>query len=325
MPVQYAGVLPEHKAVRTRAGVFDVSHMGIIAVEGTRAERLLDFLSTNHILGKPAGSSVYTVWCHPEGGSVDDLIIFKRNPQHFYVVANAANRQKDLHHLQSYAQDVVVRPCWEEWGILAVQGPDALEKVARLIPEARQVRPHHFVEVESLLISGTGYTGAGGVELFVPVGQIGELWDSLLQEGVEPAGLGARDLLRLEMGYALYGHELSDKISPLESVSSWTVKWDKEFLGKEALLKKEQQGGLRTQQGIVLDERGVAREGQPVYKEGQKIGYVTSGNFSPTLQRGIALVSFQEKLPEGTRVEVEVRQNFLAGHVTKIPWIGEGR
>ena len=238
------------------------------------------------------------------------------------MVANAANRHKDLALLQKYARGVTIIPCFDTHGILAVQGPQAQVLFSELISAAQHVRPHHCIENGPMVISGTGYTGAGGVEVFAPNELLGSLWDELLKKGVSPVGLGARDLLRLEMGYALYGHELSPVISPLESVSAWTIHWEKEiFLGKLALLNLQQSGKARVQQGLVLDERGLAREGCAVYKEGQKLGVVTSGNFSPTLQRGIALAILQERLPEGSKVDVEIRQQFHPAKIAPVPFI----
>lgn len=247
MPLQYQGILAEHHAVRQAVGLFDVSHMGRIKVSGPDAERLLEYVSTNRISGKPAGSATYTVWCYPHGGSVDDVIVFKVDDAHFFVIVNAANRDKDLIHLitQSELQrcDVKIEERFSGAGILALQGPAAEPLLARFIPQVTTLKAMHFLSLsdrEEHYVSRTGYTGAGGFEIYASETRILEWWDKFLDKGKEyhlqPAGLGARDTLRLEMGFALYGHELSDTISPIESVSSWTVKWNKpDFLGKEAL------------------------------------------------------------------------------------------
>lgn len=327
MPIQYTGIIPEHHAVRRQAGIFDVSHMGRILVEGLQAEAFLDFLSTNVIAGKPPGSATYTVWCHEKGGCVDDVIVYKQDQTRFFVVVNAGNRQKDLDHLiaHSPAYDVTITDRFKEDGILAIQGPAAVAIVSQLFPEVSTMMPMHFTagryKGQDVIIASTGYTGAGGVEVYAPNEVIVNLWTELLAKGKEhglvPAGLGARDTLRQEMGYALYGHELSDDIQPAESVSHWTVKPGKhDFLGKQY-----QQERRRSQHGIVLLDKGIAREGYEVFKDGSRIGRITSGTFSPTLQQAIAIVMSDVPLSEGDTVDVQIRQNRCAARVVKLPFL----
>lgn len=327
MPIHYAqGILHEHHAVRLAAGVFDVSHMGRIAIEGQDAEALLDFLSTNRIAGKPDLSATYTVWANEQGRSVDDLIVYKQDPTHFFVIANASNREKDLAHLKKAAErfHVTVRDCYREEGILALQGPMAMGLAAGLIPEAASLTPHHFLtatyQEKPLILSGTGYTGSGGCEFFGSTELIVSLWDQLLEAGAEPTGLGARDTLRLEMGYALYGHELSESIAPSESIAAWTVKWEKsDFLGKTALEKLEPT--KRHAYGIILIDKGIAREGYPVWSNEKQIGSVTSGTFSPSLNRAIALILVQKPLAMGDRVWIQVRDQRAWAEVVSLPFI----
>ena len=270
MPLQYKGIIHEHQTVRSHVGIFDVSHMGRILVEGLMAEALLDHLSTNQIVGKKDGSVTYTVWCREDGMSVDDLLVYRISETQFFVIVNASNREKDLEHLLHYSagQDVIINDRFHEEGILAVQGPDAMVLVSQLFPEAEKLKPMSFYtdnyDGDPVIISRTGYTGAGGVEICASNQTIVLLWQAFLTEGkqygIEPIGLGARDTLRVEMGYALYGHELSDKIAPSESVSAWTIKWDKhDFIGKAAMKKLEASKAKRRKWHHPFRRRGCPR------------------------------------------------------------------
>lgn len=321
MPLHYPlGILHEHHAVRHAAGLFDVSHMGRIAIDGPDAEAFLDYLSTNRIAGKPDLSTTYTVWANEQGGSVDDLIVYKQDYNHFFVIANACNREKDLAHLKLYSQrfNVYIRACYQSEGILALQGPSAVQLAKTVIPEAASLTQHRFLITGDLILSGTGYTGSGGCEIFAPASRIRTLWDQLLNAGAEPTGLGARDTLRLEMGYALYGHELSESISPTESIASWTVKWDKEFLGKTALQTLEPK--KRHAFGVVLLEKGIAREGHPVWNGDRQIGIVTSGGFAPSLNKAIALILVEDRLLAGDKVEIQIRDQRAGATVVPLPF-----
>ncbi len=331
MPVQYTSLIQEHLAVRQHVGIFDVSHMGRILVQGPEAERFLDYLCTNKIADKSNFSATYTVLCREDGYCVDDVIVYKQDPHHFFVIANAGNRQKDLDHLKKEAQafTVEIQDRYDTEGILAIQGPSAHPLLLQLFPEALNLKPMHFMMAsyrdQPIILSGTGYTGAGGFEIYAPNGLIPQLWDLFLTEGksyqIQPIGLGARDTLRLEMGYALYGHEISESIAPIESVSAWTVKWDKkDFLGKEALQKLQQKETKRSEYGIVLSDKGIAREGYEVFREDKKIGTVTSGTMSPSLQKAIAIVLVEERLQEGDYVEVQIRQQRVKAQVVKLPF-----
>jgi len=329
MPIRYKGVIHEHHTVRKKVGIFDVSHMGRILIEGPDAESFLDFLSTNEITGKKDFSATYTVWASADGGSVDDLIIYKKDNTHFFVVVNAGNREKDLQHLQKHASDfdVTITSLYEKEGILAIQGPKAKSLIGELFPDVQDLKPMRFAPIlynqQEIILSGTGYTGAGGCEIYAPNEVIVALWDQFLDigqsYGVEPIGLGARDTLRLEMGFALYGHELSDAIAPNESVSAWTVKLGKpDFLGKEVIEKLD---NPRAEYGVVLQDKGIAREGYPVYREGQQIGVVTSGTQSPTLNQAIAIVLVDQKLSQEDIVEIQIRKNLCRAKVVKLPFI----
>jgi len=334
MPLQYKGAILEQRAVRESVGLFDVSHMGRIIVQGVDAEKLLEKLSTNKIAGKPDNSATYTAWCLPSGGCVDDLIVYRYHSQKFFIIVNAGNRQKDLAHLKKYAEDfrVEIIDRFNEDGILALQGPNAFPLMEEIFPAANQLKPMQFMEVpfenETIIIASTGYTGAGGYEIYAENALIVSLWDLFLSEGlafdIEPAGLGARDILRLEMGFALYGHEIDETIAPTESVAAWAVKMDKpEFVGKEALMELAEGSKKRLQQGLILLDPGVARQDYPIFKDGQEIGTVTSGGFSPTLDRSIAIGMINEQLSIGQHVEVAIRKNICQAEIVALPFINK--
>ncbi len=326
MPIQYRGILQEHKAVREGIGIFDVSHMGRIVVEGDDAEKFLDSLSTNKIAGKPDYSATYTVLPNEQGTCVDDVIIYKQNKSHYFLIVNAGNRAKDLAHLKHYANkfSVTIKDRFDLEGILSLQGPKALEIASTLFPEALQLKKMQFANViyhnTPLIVATTGYTGESGIEIYAPTAIIKSLWDHFTQLGAVPIGLGARDTLRLEMGFALYGHELSDEIYPHESVSSWTIKWDdRDFVGKDAMLKRKATSET-CQRGVMLEEKGIPREGYSVFVEGQPNGKVTSGTFSPSLEKGIAIVQFEKSVEIGQPVEIQIRQQLARGRVVPLPF-----
>lgn len=331
MPIQYSSILNEHLAVRTNIGLFDISHMGRLVIQGTQAGAFLDFLSTNHIQGKDNQTATYTVWTSETGGSVDDVLVYQENPTHFFAIANAANRQKNLAHLFNHAKDfdVTVSHHYDDEGILAVQGPHSFTLIYDLFPETVALKPFHWTTIpfqeSSLIISCTGYTGEKGFEFYVPQQLLKPLWELLMTQGkqydIQPIGLGARDTLRLEMGYALYGHELTESISPLESVSGWTIKWDKsDFLGKQVLDHMHHTKQHRHAYGVVLKEKAVPREGFAVYREECPIGTVTSGGYSPSLNQSIALILVDRELHIDDTVCIEIRNKKHLGSIIKLPF-----
>lgn len=331
MPISYSGIIEEHKNVRQCAGLFDVSHMGQIEIVGEEAEQLLDYLSTNHITNKQDGTAIYTVWCDSQGKAIDDLIVYKINSNRWMVVANAGNREKDLQHLIEQAKPfkVHIQAHYQDRGILALQGPKAELVLTQLFPECSSLRPMRLKEMDfrdkPVIISKTGYTGAGGFELFAENAVIAELWDEILKlgqsEGVIPVGLGARDTLRLEKGFALYGHELSSSIAPTESVSAWTVKSDKEFLGKKILEELESSSQKRFQYGVVLKAAGIAREGYVVSQNSNLVGIVTSGTYSPILQKAIAIVMVNVPLSLAQLVQIKIRSQDITAEVVPLPFL----
>lgn len=333
MPLQYRGIREEHQAVRTRVGLFDVSHMGRIAIEGPDAEAFMDYVAANKIAGKPAHSATYTVLCSSTGGCVDDTIIYCIDPHHYFMIANASNRQKDLAHLQENAQkfNVNIIPCFENEGILSIQGPEAGFIVSAIFHESKRfIKPMQFIETDylghKLFLSTTGYTGAGGFEIYAHNEILVSLWDVLLQygapHGIVPVGLGARNTLRLEMGYALYGHEIDDTIAPIESVAAWSVKLDKpDFLGKEALIALEHSSKKRAPCAVLLKDAGVMRDNYLLFKDGEQIGKITSGGYSPSLNQSIGLALTHTHFHAGQPVEVQIRKQMAAAEIVNIPFI----
>ena len=309
MPLQYKGVLVEHQAVRERAGLFDISHMARVSIRGRDAARFMEWLSSHRLRGD--FSATYTCLCNEAGGTVDDVLVYRENETSFFVICNAARREADLAHFRRYKKgfDVDIEESFRTEGILALQGPEA----DRYLPSLPRMS---FERRGNLIVSGTGYTGSGGVEIFGSNELIRALWDELLAKGAMPIGLGARDTLRLEKGFALYGHELSEEISPIESVSSWTISPGKDFLGKESLSR----WGRRAF-GIRMQEGSIARSGFKVFQEGDEIGEVTSGGFSPTLKIPIALILSRKPLKMGEDVAVKIRERYVAATVSPLPFV----
>lgn len=307
LPLYYKGITHEHDAVRQNVGVFDVSHMGRILVSGKDALPFLDFLSTNTIVGKSLGSVVYTFFCNDTGGVIDDLLVYIVDTEQAFVVVNAINREVSLAHMQQVARNfqVQIEDTYADESILSLQGPSSVALVQKLFPEATTLHPMHHIEKATLTISTTGYTGERGFEFFGSHAAITLLWDQLLNESVEPCGLGARDLLRIEMGYPLYGHEFDMNSSALENLAAWTVKLEKhDFFGKKALAERK---SCWHPVALLGSGRVPAREGYSIFKEGKKIGRVTSGAFSPSLQKPLALALIEEVVPHGTILEIEIR------------------
>jgi aminomethyltransferase len=295
MPLYYTSIVQEHLQVRSKCGLFDISHMGLFAVDHP------DFLITNHLPKQPFRST-YGLLCDKEGGCIDDLLIYKWKDDHYWIIGNAANREKDAQQFKTKPLDL---------GLIALQGREA--------PEHLKIKwsKNHFEKKGDLVIASTGYTGEVGFEIMGPFEPLKDLYLELLSKGVTPCGLGCRDTLRLEMGYALYGHELSPSISPLESVAAWAVKLDKEFQGKEQCIARKK----RAAYGILLIDPGVPRAGYPVFKQGQLIGSVTSGTLSPSLKKGIALILAECPLEIGDPIAIGIREKQVKGYVSPTPFL----
>jgi aminomethyltransferase len=337
MPVQYSGVIAEHQAVRTAAGLFDVSHMGEIEVSGSGAQDFLQNVTTNDLTKLANGQVQYSALCYEHGGVVDDLTLYRFSSEHFMLCVNAANISKDLAWLQSLASsgnytDLNISDCSDDYGLLALQGPLAQSLLALLTSvNLNELTYYHFspgtVAGIDLLISRTGYTGEDGFELFCPADATAALWHALMQAGYPlgliPCGLGARDTLRLEKGYALYGHEISADILPLEARLGWITNLDKgDFVGRAALLKARELGIPRQLIGLKLTVPGVPRQGYPVLCDGSEVGFVTSGTSSPTLKQGIALALVDRKVVAGGQSwQIEIRQSPKDADKVALPFV----
>ncbi|MEX2472781.1 MAG: glycine cleavage system aminomethyltransferase GcvT [Gemmatimonadota bacterium] len=336
MPVQYpTGITAEHKAVRERAGLFDVSHMGEFMVTGPDALALIQKVSVNDAGKIEVGQAQYSAMCFESGCVVDDLIVYRFEDRYMLVV-NAANLDKDLAWIREHAEglDVDVQDASDETALLALQGPGAREVLRPLVDlDLDDIRYYRFgegtVAGASAVISGTGYTGEDGFELYLPATAAPELWRKILSAGgdqVVPAGLGARDSLRLEVGYPLYGNDLDDEHTTLESGLGWLTKLDKgDFVGRDALRRQKEAGLERKLVGLKLEERGFPRPGYPVASDGEEVGVLTSGTVSPSLGYGIALGYVPVALAaEGTSLQVDARGRLLAATVTRPPFYREG-
>ncbi len=337
MPVQYTGVLEEHRAVREAVGLFDVSHMGEIIVRGRDAEAYLQRLTPNNVAQLTPGRAHYSGLLTDAGTYIDDLLIYRMAPAEFLVVVNAANTDKDFAWMESRRQgDVELDNASDRYALLALQGPRAVETLAPLVdPAVLDLKYYRFtqgtVAGRPALISRTGYTGEDGFELYMDPGEAPRTWDELVEAGASSglllAGLGARDTLRLEAGMALYGHDIDDTTTPLEAGLDWVVKLDKgDFIGRQVLVNQQREGIARKLVGFELEERGIAREGCKVMAEGKEVGKVTSGTFAPTLERAIGMTYLPLALAEpGTEIAVEVRGKRRAARVVALPFYRRSR
>lgn len=325
LPVQFDGILAEHKAVRENAGMFDVSHMGQLIVEGLNAWPFLQYVSCNNIKNGPAEGTYFHILTE-EGTIIDDAIAFCLSPERFLIVVNAACVEEDFSWFkkQAAAFHVSVRNESSQWSMLAVQGPKAVEIVNQLLPGVKDLPRFHISPLTMFEADGyvtrTGYTGEDGVEIMLPHAQITALWDVLLQLGVKPCGLGARDVLRLEAGYLLNGEDANQTRTPYEANCGWVVKLTKNnFIGKQALEAKKAAGFKDRLVGFVLTVPGVPRAGCKVFAKGREAGLVTSGTFSP-LFKGIAVGYLDSDVGVGEEVEIEIHSRRLAARVVKPPF-----
>jgi aminomethyltransferase len=331
MPVQYAGILAEHEAVRTRVGLFDVSHMGEVVFRGPRALEALNRAFTNDLGKASDGQAQYGCLCRDSGGIVDDVVVYRRAADDLLVCVNAANRQKDFDWLRARAAGADVANESDEWAQLALQGPLAVQVLQRLTKlNLSAMKTYRFAPGEvagiAALVARTGYTGEDGFEIFAASSEGPGLWAALMEAGqpekIAPAGLGARDSLRLEMAYRLYGSDMDDSTTPLEAGLAWVVKLDKgDFVGRGALVKQREAGVPRKLVGFTLTDPGIPRHGYPVLQDGRKVGDVTSGTRSPTLGTSIGLAYVPTALAaEGSAFAVEIRGRAAAARVVKTPF-----
>jgi aminomethyltransferase len=339
MPLLYKGIIPEHLAVRNKVGVFDISHMGRILIEGADAERFLNYVITNDASKLSPASAQYSVMCNEQGGIIDDFVIYRLEEKKFMMVSNATNREKDYNWLIRNAKDfnTKIMEISDEVAMLAVQGPNA-EKTLQKISQNDLSKIERFKCTNSRLadidifLSRTGYTGEDGFEVFIwnatltkPDNAV-KLWNAILDAGrtfgIEPCGLGARDTLRLEAGLCLYGNDIDESTNPLEAVLSFVVKLQKDnFIGKEALLKQKNEGIKRKRIGIRMVEQGIPRPNHEIYtNQGENIGHFTSGTFSPLLKCGIGMAYIQlPQAQEGNMINVKIRDKLVKGKIASFP------
>ncbi len=334
MPVQYTGVIPEHNGVRQAGGLFDVSHMGELWVAGPEAEALIDYLTCNDVKALFDGRAQYSALINEKGGIVDDIIIYRFGRERFFICVNASNTDKDFAWITSKNKfNAEVRNASAEYGQVAIQGSKGVElfKTLKTDFDPAMIQYFHFKEgnVEGVpaIVARTGYTGEDGFELFVPIAQTVKIWDLLVEKGkqfgIAPAGLGARDSLRLEACLPLHGHELGDDITAIESGLGWVVKPQKgDFIGKPILERQKREGSPKTLVGFFVDDPGIARGDDKIFAPGgAEIGIVTSGTKTPTVNKalGLALIDSAHKAVD-TKLEIEVRGRRLKAHVAKVPF-----
>jgi len=335
MPVQYTGIIEEHRAVRNAAGIFDLGHMGQARVSGPDAERFVQSVATNDLNRIPEGLAQYSILCRPSGGTVDDIFVY-RLPNSLFICLNASNTDKDIAWLQEHQRasgmDATVEDVSDRYGMLAVQGPRAIGIAQRLTDTDLSALPRFGVVEATVngaptIVGRTGYTGEDGVELYPPIDRVVDLWRKLLAvgtpEGLAPIGLGARDTLRLEAKMALYGHELTEEINPLEAALSWAVAFDKDdFVGRDALLGVKEAGGpARRLVGFKMIGRGIPRADYPVAVNGETVGSVTSGGYAPTLDANIGLALVRRDVAGiGKPLDIIIRNQPVAAEQVRTPF-----
>ena len=333
MPVYYSNVIEEHITTRATAGLFDICHMGEIFVEGRDAFKLIQKLITNDLSRLENGNCFYSVICLENGGVIDDLFVYKIDEHKFMIVVNAGNIEKDfkwfLKH-KEFFDDVYIFDRSASIAKLDLQGPES-ERILQKLTDFKLsgLKRFNFAEDEvygvNAIISRTGYTAEDGFEIYFDAGKAVEVWNKLLEAGAEfgikPIGLGARDTLRIEACYSLYGHELTEQINPLEAGVGFVVKLDKEeFIGKESLLEIKENGLKRKSVAFEMIERGIAREHYPIFKQGSEIGQVSSGTMSPTFKKGIGMAFVKtEEAFEGNEIHIKIRENLYRAKVVKKP------
>ena len=326
MPIQYAGITEEHNAVRGHVGVFDVSHMGEVRVKGPDAYKFVSHIFVNDVTGAPDGQIFYGMMCYENGGTVDDLLVYKVKDEEYFLVINASNIDKDVAWIKKNAEgfNVTVEDESPVYGELAVQGPEAEETMERVLGlPVKDIPFYNFktfkVPGEEIIVSRTGYTGEDGFEIYGSHDYTINVWDKLMEAGVQPCGLGCRDTLRFEVGLPLYGDELSEDISPIEASLSMFVKLDKpEFIGKEALARQKAEGVKRRIVGLELEGNAIPRHGYPVEVNGEQVGEITTGYRSISTGKSVAMAMINKPYDKlGTEVEVRIRKKTFPAKVVK--------
>jgi len=331
MPIQYRGIIEEHRRVRKSVGVFDITHMGEFEVRGKNALAFLQKTTTNDVAKLETYQVQYSCMCYPDGGIVDDLLVYKL-PDHYYLVVNGANIEKDFKWLESNLfGDVKLINKSDETALLAIQGPDAEKVLAKITDvDLKQLRYYWAtfgrVSGVDMLFSRTGYTGEDGFELYFPFCHAENLWNAIFEAGkgfdIEPIGLGARDSLRLEMKYMLYGNDIDKTTNPFEAGLAWIVKPEKgDFIGRKPFLKTKEQGSKRKLMAFQLLEKGFPRQHYPIKKDGKTIGEVTSGVFSPSLDKGVGMGYVETEYSKiGTKFDIDIRGKGFKAEVVKPPF-----
>jgi aminomethyltransferase len=334
MPVSYEGVTAEHETVRKGVGVFDVSHMGEFLISGPNALELIQKVSSNDASKLTIGKAQYSCLPNEAGGIVDDLIIYKLKEEQYLLVVNASNIDKDWSHISKYndAIGAEMRNISEDYSLLAIQGPKAVEAMQSITSvDLSTIKFYNFevadfAGIEHVIISATGYTGSGGFEIYCKNTDVKQIWDRVFEAGanfgIKPIGLAARDTLRLEMGYCLYGNDINDTTSPLEAGLGWITKFTKDFVNSEALAKEKAHGPERKLVAFELDERGIPRHDYDIVDgQGKKIGIVTSGTMSPSMGKGIGLGYVPTILSEiGNKIQIQIRKKAIPATIIKLPF-----
>lgn len=334
MPVQYAGVNHEHMIIRKGVGVFDVSHMGQFFVKGPEAEAFLQYIGSNDASKVNIGQAQYTCLVNEQGGIIDDLIIYRMSENEWMLVVNASNIEKDWEWINKQNKfDVKLENRSDQMSLLAIQGPKAIEAMQALTEESLADIPfYHFKTAEfagakDVIISATGYTGESGFEIYFDNKDAEVVWDKVMEAGkdfgIEPCGLAARDTLRLEKGYCLYGNEINEEISPLEAGLGWITKLNKDFIGKDIIAKQKEAGVEKKLIGFKITDRGIPRQGYKILDENEnEIGIVTSGTQSPVLKEGIGMGYVSTDLAKvGTPILIQVRNKNIAAEIVKTPFV----
>lgn len=334
MPVSYEGVNAEHQTVREGVGVFDVSHMGEFLIGGPKALDLIQKVSSNDASKLTVGKAQYSCMPNETGGIVDDLIIYKIKEEQYLLVVNASNIEKDWNHISKYNQDfgADMRNISDGYSLLAIQGPKAVEAMQSLSSidlaaiKFYSFEVADFAGIEHVIISATGYTGSGGFEIYCKNEEVEQIWNKVFEAGapynIKPIGLAARDTLRLEMGYCLYGNDIDDTTSPIEAGLGWITKFTKNFVNSEALAKQKEEGAAKKLVAFMLDGKGIPRQGYDIVDErGNKIGVVTSGTMSPSLGKGIGLGYVPAQTSKtGTQILIQIRKNAVPATIVKLPF-----
>ena len=334
MPVSYEGVNAEHETVRKGVGVFDVSHMGEFLIEGPNALDLIQKVSSNDASKLTVGKAQYSCLPNETGGIVDDLIVYRVKEETYLLVVNASNIEKDWNHISKYNKEynAEMKDLSEKYSLLAIQGPKAVEAMQSITSvDLEQIKFYNFVVadfagIDHVIISATGYTGSGGFEIYCKNTEVKQVWDKVFEAGakygIKPIGLAARDTLRLEMGYCLYGNDITDETSPFEAGLGWITKFTKDFVNSEALAKEKEHGPKQKLVAFELDDRGIPRQGYDIVDgQGKTIGKVTSGTMSPSLGKGIGLGYVPNIFTEiGSKINIQIRKNAIPATVVKLPF-----